>query len=148
MTTLDFEAGVREPATDDVRAITIDLARIVQERSRDIISGRPTGRSARDMYGLVSPVGKDESIEVLVPEHIRVVTPSFFMGLLSIAVSEMNSLSDALSRITLINASDTTHLNLDHALRTLLATGSPFEGLKKQRRRFYSQLPRANRAAG
>ena len=110
----------------------IDLLEIAADRSRDTISGRRTGEAARDRYDLNSPLEPEEILRIMVPQHVRVITPSFFVGFLARAVSNMGSPSEARMRVRLENASSTTKLNLAHALTSLLTTDSPFSALQNK----------------
>ena len=108
----------------------IDLIELAQDPQRDIISGREVGRRAAGRFELTHPVGPGQDIVIILPDHVRVVTASFFTGLLSRAVANMGSADEARRRVVLNRASDTTKLNLFHALNTLLAKRSPLDSLR------------------
>ncbi len=110
----------------------IDLIEIAKSDSRDTISGRPTGSAARERFNLTdfhaSPANQ---IDIYVPDHVRVVTPSFFIGLLGGSIGEGVSLDEAQNLVHLHNESDTTSLNLKHALTTMLRKKSLFSNVSK-----------------
>lgn len=113
---------------------SIFLTEIARDPERDTISGRDTGRAARLRFGLSHPLGAEDDIAIVVPDHVRVVTPSFFVGLLSKAIANLGSPGDAYRRVRLQNATDTTNLNFLHAITTLLSAESPFSGVGKKER--------------
>lgn len=115
--------------------MTIDLGKIAVEKNRDTISGRATGERARAVLDVDADHVRDV-IEIVVPEHVKVVTPSFFIGLLEDVVP-------ALVRpeaVRILGANTDTKLNLDHALNTIATTASPFGDLLRTRRSTFRKL--------
>ncbi|WP_282608423.1 hypothetical protein [Pelagibius sp. Alg239-R121] len=114
----------------------IDLSEIATDRRRDTISGRETGRATRERLGVSEQITGSDQVEIRIPEHVRVITPSFFVGLLASDISLLESIDDAKEVFTLTNASDTTQLNFDHAVSTILGRGSPFDSIQSRQKKF------------
>lgn len=110
----------------------VDIANIPNSETRDTLSGREEGRAAIEALAVhEQAIDKACEIVVRVPEHTKLITPSFFIGLLSKLVSN-KPLDEAGVKITLDGQADSvTSENLEVALANLQLTDSPFAKLKK-----------------
>jgi hypothetical protein len=59
----------------------IDLAELTGNGRVHNLSGRLRGQAARQMFRLDELDASEASVEVIVPQHIYSLTPSFFQGL-------------------------------------------------------------------
>lgn len=108
----------------------IDLANIAVDVHRDTISGRATGEAAAQRLNLPATLDEDHRLVISVPSHVRVITPSFFIGLLSTVLRSYRTKDDAKAVVALDGASDATTFNFDHALSTIVSPGTPFDKLR------------------
>lgn len=101
----------------------INLAEIAADPNRDTISGRSAGEAARKRLGL-EEIHDRAMVRIDIPAHVRVVTPSFFIGLLGDTVSSSRTYEEAKARFVLSESSAVTRMNLDHAIAGLFRSGT------------------------
>lgn len=69
----------------------LDLRDLVKDSKGIIVSGKDRGLSAREVYCVDRFDESDGAIKVLLPEHLRIMTPSFAMGMFSKSVTKLGS---------------------------------------------------------
>lgn len=65
----------------------IDFKDLVGDRARNI-SGHERGVMAREKYNLDEIDSRRDTVEIMVPEHIDAIAPSFFQGMFSKSVRQ------------------------------------------------------------
>lgn len=108
------------------RKHVIDLGLIATDPARDTLSGRPEGEASRGTLNLGDNVV--DEIEVVVPPHVRVVTPSFFIGLLAASLKDV----EAARRVHIQGATPTTEKMWERARSAMFGTFSPFDNLPRR----------------
>ena len=70
----------------------IDLAPLTAGGAVAVISGRERGEGARRDFDLPGLDTLEETINVLVPEHVRAITPSFVLGMFGASVVQCGTI--------------------------------------------------------
>lgn len=111
-------------------SLELNLAKIVTDTGRDTLAGREEGESSRKALNLDN-FGTIEDILIVVPTHVRVITPSFFIGLLAGSLRDRR----AAEHVQLKGATPTTQQMWERAKSAMFGTYSPFDNLPKMRAR-------------
>jgi len=72
--------------------ITIDFDELTEGGRVHNLTGRDLGRRAREQLNLEELDKSDDEVRILVPDHIYLITPSFFIGMFAASVSLQGSL--------------------------------------------------------
>lgn len=83
----------------------LDLRGLVKKTEIKIISGKDRGINVRKEYQLDELDASDKTIEVFLPEHLKVITPSFAMGLFAKSVLECGSVDAFMQKYIFKNCS-------------------------------------------
>lgn len=69
----------------------LDLTKLVKDPESKVISGKDRGINARKEYDVDSLDTVSDRITVVLPQYIKIITPSFVMGMFSKSVLELGS---------------------------------------------------------
>lgn len=99
---------------------TIDLERLTGDGKVHNLSGRERGLAARRMYHLDEIEKSDEPVDVIVPEYIYSLTPSFFQGFFGETVRARGYDAASFKRRFRFKAPDIVLQQLDRGLAAIL----------------------------
>ena len=100
-------------------SLSIDLEILTQGKVHNL-SGHMRGLAARKMFGLDELDKASEEVEIIVPEHIYGVSPSFIQGLLSASVLSLGASPEAFFAHYRLKASDLIRSQFDRGLSAIL----------------------------
>jgi len=69
----------------------LNLNDLTQDGRVHNLTGRDLGRRARENMHIAELDASDQTIEVQIPEHVFLITPSFFIGMFAASVAGLGS---------------------------------------------------------
>lgn len=105
--------------------VVVDLSQIARDETRDTLAGRSEGEASRNSLKLGAK-GILMDLEIRIPRHVRVITPSFFIGLLGGSFRDRASAE----RVRLSGATATTIDMWERAKSAMFGSFSPFDNLR------------------
>lgn len=70
---------------------TLDLSELTEEGRVHNLTGRDLGKRARKSYHVEDLDASGESVNVLIPDDVFLITPSFFIGMFAKSVASQGS---------------------------------------------------------
>lgn len=101
---------------------TLDLSPLTEDGRVHNLTGRDLGRRARDSFSVEALDAGDDPVEVLVPEHVYLITPSFFIGMFAQSVAGRGSVEAFFEKYKFQSAPQVLRQIHDAAKRTYLVT--------------------------
>ena len=100
----------------------LDLRELINDPRGIIVSGKDRGLSARKVYCVDEYDESSGTVCVLLPEHLRIMTPSFAMGMFSESVMKFGSVDSFLEKYD-FKTSDLILEQIKNAARLSLIEG-------------------------
>jgi hypothetical protein len=101
---------------------TLDLNPLTEDGRVHNLTGRDLGRRARENLGLSDLDAGVDSVEVLVPDHVYLITPSFFIGMFAKSVSFHGSVEAFFDKYQFTSPPQVLRQIQDSARRAYLVT--------------------------
>jgi hypothetical protein len=76
----------------------LDLSRLLNDSDTKIISGKERGMNARREYKIEDLDMENVTFNVILPAQIKVIAPSFFMGMFSASVRRIGDVNKFLDK--------------------------------------------------
>ena len=76
----------------------LDLRELIKDPRGIIVSGKDRGLNARILHCVDKLDESNGTVQVLLPEHLKVMTPSFTMGMFSKSVTKFGSVDSFLEK--------------------------------------------------
>ena len=99
---------------------TLDLSRLTEGGRVHNLTGRDLGRRAREEYEISRLDDAEGSVEVVVPEDVFLITPSFFIGMFSQSVIRLGSVEAFFDKYNFRSPPQVLRQIHDAARRTLI----------------------------
>lgn len=98
---------------------TIDLEELTGNGKVHNLSGHVRGLAARNAFGLDALDAAGDPVQVIVPDHVYSLSPSFVQGLFSASVKAVGNDPSAFFSRYLIVASDLVRRQIDRAMANI-----------------------------
>lgn len=100
----------------------IDFNQLTENGRVHNLTGRDVGRRARESLNLDGFDESNETVDVLIPDHIFLVTPSFFIGMFAKSVLAAGDVETFFKKYRFTSPPQVTRQLRDAARRSLLSS--------------------------
>lgn len=101
---------------------TLDLSPLTEDGRVHNLTGRELGQRARKSFDVETLDSSDDPVDVIVPDHVYLITPSFFIGMFAKSVAGRGSVDAFFEKYKFQSAPQVLRQVHDAAKRAYLVT--------------------------